>query len=61
MRKWTHRVRYACLTVAATGLFALNGCGLSDQQLATIWQSVLSTGLNTIVTNALAAALGATA
>ena len=56
MRSWKHRVRVLTLTLATGGLFAFNGCGLSDQQLASIWQSVLSTGLNTIVTSAISAA-----
>jgi len=56
MRSWKHRVRLYALTLTAASLFAFNGCGLSDQQLTTVWQSVLSTGLNTLVTNALSAA-----
>jgi hypothetical protein len=51
MRKWQYRVRYSVLTVAATGLFAFNGCGLSDQQLAQIWSSVLQSGLNTVISS----------
>lgn len=60
MRNWKYRVRSYSLVLAAGGLFALNGCGLSDQQLASIWQSVLSSGLNTILTNLLTAAAGLT-
>jgi hypothetical protein len=60
MRSWYWRTRYYGLVLATTGLFALNGCGLSDRQLASIWQSVLSTGLNTIVTNLLTGAIETT-
>jgi hypothetical protein len=48
--------RYYGLLLAANGLYFLDGCGLSDQQLATIWQSVIQTGLNTIVSDALSQA-----
>ncbi|MEW6197234.1 MAG: hypothetical protein AB1601_01010 [Planctomycetota bacterium] len=56
MMRWTWRVRYGLLTLSAGGLWAFNGCGLSDQQWATIWQSVLTTALNTIVSGALSQA-----
>jgi len=59
MRSWKHRVRLYVLTVVAGGLMAFNGCGLSDQPLTSIWQSVLSTGLHTVVTNALSGAFTA--
>jgi len=51
MAIWWRRVRYASLAVGAGGLFVLNGCGLSDQQLAGIWSSLISSGLNTIFSN----------
>ena len=57
MKKWTIRLRYYALFVSASGLFVFNGCGLSDQQLASIWSSVLSTGLNAVVTSAVEAAI----
>ncbi|MEW6250677.1 MAG: hypothetical protein AB1716_08505 [Planctomycetota bacterium] len=52
------RLRRRLLTVATGTLFFLGGCGLSDYQLATVWQSVLTTGINTAVTGALANAFG---
>ncbi len=58
MKNWSWRVRYASLLLASGTLFAFNGCGLSDRQLTTVWQSVLSTALNSIVTNAITAAAG---
>jgi hypothetical protein len=47
------RMRYWALATAAGGLFLFSGCGLSDQQLTSVWQSVLTAGLNTLVSNAL--------
>ncbi|HQL55323.1 MAG: hypothetical protein KA383_13285 [Phycisphaerae bacterium] len=61
MRTWYTRVRYYALTLAASSLFTLEGCGLSDQQLSSIWSSVLSTGLNTIVANVLQSMIDAQA
>lgn len=49
MWNWMCRKHVAVLTLAAGSLCALNGCGLSDQQWATVWQSVLTSALNTIV------------
>ena len=51
--KWTTRARYYGLLLAAGGLYLLGGCGLNDQQLAQVWQSVITAGLNTIVNNVL--------
>ncbi len=36
-------------------LLVLGGCGLSDQQLTGILQSLISTGLNTVITQGLTA------
>ncbi len=58
MNRWQARFRYFSLVLATGGLFAFNGCGLSDQQWATIWQSVLTTALNKIVSRALSGAAG---
>ena len=58
MRTWMIRLRYAGLALTATTLIGLNGCGLSDQQLATVWQSVLTSGLNTLIGNILASSFG---
>lgn len=43
------------LGLAGGSLLAFQGCGLSDQQLASIWQSIIQTGLNTLVSNILGA------
>jgi hypothetical protein len=59
MKKWTWRLRYIGLAAMTGGLCAFNGCGLSDRQLSTIWESVLSTALNTVVSTALTSASGA--
>lgn len=58
MSKWTLRMRYYGLALAAGSLFGLNGCGFSDQQLSSIWQSVITSGLTTLVSNAITAATG---
>jgi hypothetical protein len=59
MKAWLWRVRFYGLTLASGSLFLLGGCGLSDQQLASIWQSVITAGLQTIVSNAITTAAGA--
>jgi hypothetical protein len=51
-------MRYHALTFGAGGLFLLGGCGLTDQQLAGIWESVLTSGLTTIVGNVITTAFG---
>ncbi len=55
MATWWRRVRRLSLMVGAGSLFLLGGCGLSDQQLAGIWQSVFSTALNTVLSNIITA------
>jgi len=50
MKSWYWRVRILSIA-AGGGILVLNGCGLSDRQLASVWQSVLSTGLDTVVSN----------
>jgi hypothetical protein len=60
MKKWYCRVRYYALALTAGGLFFLGGCGLSDQQLASIWESVISSGLSAVVGNAIQTAVGTT-
>ncbi len=59
-RRWCWRVRYYALTCGASSLFLLGGCGLTDQQLAAVWQSVITAGLSTVVSNAITAAFGNT-
>ncbi len=56
MKRWQFRVRYYALTLAACSLTMFNGCGLSDQQWASIWQSMITSGLNTVVGNVLTTA-----
>lgn len=58
MKRWYLRLNYLALAAASGGLFAFQGCGLSDQQWSSIWQSVLTTGLNTLVTTGLQSAAG---
>ncbi|MCK4340186.1 MAG: hypothetical protein KAY37_00495 [Phycisphaerae bacterium] len=60
MKSLFWRMRYLGLTLAAGSLGAFSGCGLSDQQLSSIWYSVLSTGLNTVVGQILSGAFEAT-
>ena len=36
--------------IPGASLFILSGCGLSDAQLTSIWQSVIQTALTTAVT-----------
>jgi hypothetical protein len=60
MKHWYLRLRYYGLTLAAGGLFTLGGCGLTDQQLAQVWQAVITSGLNTIVSNVISAAVPTT-
>jgi hypothetical protein len=61
MKKLCRRTRYYALVLASGSLFFLGSCGLSDQQLAQIWESVISAGLGTIVSNAIRIAGGQTA
>lgn len=62
LRLKTHFVRWA---FPAAALFQLGGCGLSDSQLTSVAQSVVTTALNTLVTQGLglllAGATGTTA
>lgn len=60
MKRWCMRVRYYGLSLAASGLFVLGGCALTDQQLAQVWQAVITSGLNTLVTNVITAAVPTT-
>lgn len=53
MKRFFRRLRYVCLTLAAGSVYFLDGCGLSDQQLSTIWQSVIQSSLTSVVTNSL--------
>ncbi|RMF82341.1 MAG: hypothetical protein D6744_06145 [Planctomycetota bacterium] len=51
-RGWTR------VLVPGGSIALLGGCGLSDQQLSTLFATAVSTGLNTLVTQAIAALFG---
>lgn len=56
---WSRLLR---VWVPGSSLFLLGGCDiLTDQQLTSIATSLISTGLNTVVTQALAALIGGAA
>jgi len=54
MMRCVRRSRWVRVWAACGSLLVLGECGLSDQQLAAIAESVITTGLNTIVTQLLA-------
>lgn len=60
MKHWYLRLRYYGLALGAGGLFVLNGCALTDQQLAQVWQAVITSGLNTLVSDVISAAVTTT-
>ncbi len=60
MKRRSTLLRRRVLAAATGGLMLLSGCGLSDYDLAQIWVSVLSAGLNTVVEGALTNAFGLT-
>jgi hypothetical protein len=45
--------RWRRLLVSSGTLLALSGCPLTDQQITSIMQSAISTGLNALVSNIL--------
>jgi hypothetical protein len=47
------RRRQQIIAMAIGPAFLLGGCGLNDQQLTQIWQSVVTTALNTVVSAAI--------
>jgi hypothetical protein len=51
-------MRWVRLWAAGGVTLLLGGCGLSDQQLAGVFQSVLATGLNTLVATVIEAVVG---
>jgi len=61
MKSWSIRLRYLGLIAAGSTLSLFNGCGLSDRQLTSIWESVLTTSLSTLFTSALTTATEAAA
>ncbi len=52
------KLRFYKFLIPAGSLMAFGDCGLSDQQLSSIVQSALSTGLNSVVSVAISAAAG---
>ena len=50
-RYWTART--CVLALSGLSWLVLGGCGLTDQQLAQVWESVISSALSTIVSNVL--------
>lgn len=60
MMTWLARNRLLRVLIPGASLLVLGGCPLTDAQIASIYQSAISTGLNTIVRQLFESALGAT-
>lgn len=59
MKNAVWRGRFVVLCLAATTVLTAGGCGgLSDRQLSSIFQSVLSTGLTTLMNTVITAFAG---
>ena len=58
MKNAVWRGRFAVLCLACSSVLTMGGCGLSDQQLSTIWSQVLTAGLSTIVQSGLSGLTG---
>jgi len=58
MKKWYWRTRSYVLALSGGTLLTLGGCGLTDQHLASVWESVISSALSTIISTALELATG---
>ncbi len=54
MRYWFNRACLLRLWIPGAAMLQLGGC-LSDQQLTSIWSSVITTGLSALLSNAIAA------
>jgi hypothetical protein len=50
MSKWNLRKRQWAISLAGGSLLLLGGCGLSDQQWATVWSSAVSAAFNAVIT-----------
>lgn len=61
MKRWFSVRRFATLWLPGASLLALGDCALSDQQLTSIAQSAVTTGLNTLLSQLLASLLGGAA
>ena len=49
MMTWLARNRVLRVLIPGASLLVLGGCPLTDAQIASIYQSAISTGLNTVV------------
>lgn len=61
MRRSIFSKRLLRVWVPGSSLLLLGGCGLSDAQLASILQSVVQTGLTTLVTQIITTIFGTAA
>ena len=60
VKRWfVHHSRLLRVCLSGGSLLAFGSCGLSDQQLSSIAQSVITTGLGSFVTNLLSSLLSA--
>lgn len=59
MKRWMFSRGLWRVWIPGGSLLLLGGCGLSDAQLVSILQSVVTTGLNAFVTQFIATLLGA--
>jgi hypothetical protein len=60
MLNWLARSRVMRVLIPGASLLVLGGCPLTDAQIASIYQSALSTGLNTVVRQLFEGLLGTT-
>lgn len=58
MKNAVWRGRFAMLGLACCSILTMGGCGLSDQQLSSIWSQVLTAGLSTIIQSGLGGITG---
>ena len=59
MKNAVWRGRLIMFGMACCTILSMGGCtGLSDRELATIWQSVLTTALSTVVQNVVTGVTG---
>jgi hypothetical protein len=60
MMTWLARNRVLRVLIPGASLLVLGGCPLTDAQIASIYQSAISTGLNTVVRQVFEGLLGGT-
>jgi hypothetical protein len=58
MRHW--RTRTYVLALSALSFLTMGGCGLTDQQLASIWESAISSVVSALISTAVQTATGQT-